>query len=71
MGKEKIKKVIESYEKEIEKTKIDLNLDKKKFISELKGGLGNKMMDYNTYVKKSPSKLTLFFRKIKKIFKYL
>lgn len=66
-----VNRVLEAYKKEIRKSHIDNEIEKQKFVKQLKNGLGDKLSDINTYIKKEPS----FFEKIKikisKFFKYL
>jgi hypothetical protein len=72
MEKDKdLNKVLEAYKRELHKSHIDSEIQKQKFANQLKNGLGDKISDINTYIKKEPS----FFKKIKtkitKFFKYI
>lgn len=54
-----------------EKNEKDIELEKEKFIKLIKNGLGEKMLDINTYVKKEPSFYQRLKSKLKKIITYL
>ncbi len=66
-----INKVLEAYKKELRKDHMEIEVHKQKFVRQLKNGLGDKLSDINTYIKKEPS----FFQKIKiklsKFFRYI
>jgi hypothetical protein len=63
-----LKREISLYKREINKDMVEVNVDKKKFINEIvTGGLGQRLNDYNSYHKKSPSKWKIFLTKLKHI----
>ena len=66
-----INRVLDAYKKEIRKAHIDNEIEKQKFARELKNGLGEKLLDINTYIKKEPSIFQKIKRKMLKIFKYI
>lgn len=59
------------YEREIKKDELEIERHKINFIKEIKGGLGEKINDINSYVKKEPSKWDKFKSFIIKVFKYI
>jgi hypothetical protein len=66
-----INRVLDAYKKEIRKSHIDNEIEKQKFVRELKNGLGEKLLDINTYIKKEPSVFHKIKSKILKFFKYI
>jgi hypothetical protein len=71
MEDKNIKKAIDVYEREIKKDVMEVEIDKNKFINQIKNGLGDKINDINTYIKKEPSTFEKLKRKIKNFFKYI
>jgi hypothetical protein len=71
MEDKNIKKAIDVYEREIKKDVMEVEIDKNKFINQIKNGLGNKINDINTYIKKEPSTYEKLKSKIKNFFKYI
>jgi hypothetical protein len=71
MEDKNIKKAIEVYEREIRKDVMEVEIDKNKFINQIKNGLGDKINDINTYIKKEPSTFEKLKNKIKNFFKYI
>jgi hypothetical protein len=71
MEDKNIKKAIDVYEREIKKDVMEVEIDKNKFINQIKNGLGDKINDINTYIKKEPSTFEKLKSKIKNIFKYI
>jgi hypothetical protein len=71
MEDKNIKKAIEVYEREIKKDVMEVEIDKNKFIKQIKNGLGDKINDINTYIKKEPSTFEKLKSKIKNFFKYI
>jgi hypothetical protein len=71
MEDKNIKKAIDVYEREIKKDVMEVEIDKNKFIKQIKNGLGDKINDINTYIKKEPSTFEKLKRKIKNFFKYI
>ena len=71
MEDKNIKKAIDVYEREIKKDVMEVEIDKNKFINQIKNGLGNKINDINTYIKKEPSAFEKLKSKIKNFFKYI
>lgn len=59
------------YEKEITKDMAEIAKEKQKFISEIKGGLGNEIKNINNYIKKEPSWFDRIKIRLSNIFKYL
>jgi hypothetical protein len=66
-----LKRLNESFNRELNKDLYLLNLEKEKFINQIKNGLGDKLSDYNTYIKRQPTFLTRIKNKIIKLFKYI
>lgn len=61
---ERVRKV---YDSEIKKDLREVEFEKQRFINEVKNGLGKKINDFETYVKKEPNyfqKLKIKFKKI-------
>jgi hypothetical protein len=50
---------------------MEVEIDKNKFINQIKNGLGDKINDINTYIKKEPSTFEKLKNKIKIFFKYI
>lgn len=71
MEDKNIKKAIDVYEREIKKDVMEVEIDKNKFINQIKNGLGDKINDINTYIKKEPSTFEKLKNKIKNFFKYI
>ena len=71
MDDKNIKKAIDVYEREIRKDVMEVEIDKNKFINQIKNGLGDKINDINTYIKKEPSTFEKLKNKIKNFFKYI
>jgi hypothetical protein len=71
MEDKNIKKAIDVYEREIKKDVMEVEIDKNKFINQIKNGLGDKINDINTYIKKEPSTFEKLKSKIKNFFKYI
>ena len=71
MEDKNIKKAIDVYEREIKKDVMEVEIDKNKFINQIKNGLGDKINDINTYIKKEPSTFEKLKNKIKIFFKYI
>ena len=71
MEDKNIKKAIDVYEREIKKDVMEVEIDKNKFINQIKNGLGNKINDINTSIKKEPSTFEKLKSKIKNFFKYI
>ena len=71
MEDKNIKKAIDVYEREIRKDVMEVEIDKNKFINQIKNGLGDKINDINTYIKKEPSTFEKLKSKIKNFFKYI
>jgi hypothetical protein len=66
-----LKRVLDAYEREIRKDHIENEIEKQKFARQLKNGLGDKLTDFNTYIKKEPSTIQKIKTKIAKFFKYI
>jgi hypothetical protein len=71
MEDKNIKKAIDVYEREIRKDVMEVEIDKNKFINQIKNGLGDKINDINTYIKKEPTTFEKLKNKIKNFFKYI
>lgn len=63
--------ILKSYNKEIEKDRIDIELKKEEFAKKIKNGLGDVLNDVNYYVKKEPTFAQKLKTKIFKFFRYL
>ena len=66
-----IQKYLDAYDREIRKDYIEIEIEKQKFTKQIKGGLGNKILDYNTYIKKEPSFFQKFKTKVKRFLRYI
>lgn len=66
-----IDRVYSVYEQQIKKDNEFIEKEKYKFIYEVKNGLGKKLSDVNSYIKKDPSIFQKIKNKIIKIFRYL
>lgn len=64
-------RLYKAYYRELQKDKIETLIEKKKFINEVKGGLGREMKQLDTYIKKEPSKFKKFISFFTNLFKYL
>jgi predicted N-formylglutamate amidohydrolase len=72
MEKEKdLNRVLEAYQREIRKDHINNEIEKQKFARQLKNGLGDKLSDINTYIKKEPSIFEKIKTRLSKFFKYI
>ena len=71
MENKNIEKAIKVYEKEVWKDQIEIETEKENFAKVIKSGLGDKINDYNTYIKPEPSFLQKLKTKINKVFKYI
>jgi predicted N-formylglutamate amidohydrolase len=72
MEKEKdLNRVLEAYQREIRKDHINNEIEKQKFARQLKNGLGDKLSDINTYIKKEPSIFEKIKTRLSKFFKYV
>jgi|688.fasta_scaffold326270_3 glycine cleavage system H lipoate-binding protein len=66
-----IQKYLDAFDKEIRKDHIENEIEKQKFAKQMKSGLGEKISDYNTYIKKEPSFLQKFKTKLRRFFRYI
>jgi hypothetical protein len=71
MNDKELEKYLEVYKREIQKDNISNEIEKQKLIRELKNGLGEKLLDVNTFIKKEPSFLQKIKLKMSKFFKYI
>ncbi len=60
-----------SYEREIKKDELEIERHKINFIKEIKGGLGDRINDINSYVKKEPSKWEKVKSFMVKVFRHI
>lgn len=70
-NQKEIQRYLYAYDKEIRKDHIETEIEKQKFAKQIKNGLGKKISDYNTYIKKEPSFLQKFKTKIRRFFRYI
>ena len=70
-NQKEIQKYLDAYDKEIRKDHIEVEIEKQKFVKQMKNGLGEKISDYNTYIKKEPSFLQKFKTKLRRFFRYI
>lgn len=66
-----IEKAIDAYNRELRKDHIDVEIEKNKFVKEIKGGLGERLIDYRSYIKREPSAFQKIKTKIKRFFRYI
>ena len=66
-----LKKALEIYERELKRDRMEIDAEKKKFADKIKNGLGDKINDFNTYIKQEPSLAFKIREKIKRFFKYI
>lgn len=66
-----LNRVLEAYKREIHKDHIENEIEKQKFARQLKNGLGEKLSDVNTYIKKEPSIFKKIKTKLSKFFRYI
>lgn len=64
-------RLLDAYNRELRKDYIENEVAKQKFAKQLKNGLGEKLSDINTYIKKEPSFYEKIKMKISRFFKYL
>ena len=57
----------ELFKREIKRDLDDIKYDKTKFIQEIKNGLGDKINDFNTYIKPEPTLFQKMKQKVSKI----
>jgi hypothetical protein len=60
-----------SYKKEIEKDFVEINQHKKKYADLVRSTLGSEINDFNSYIKKEPSRWVKFKNFISKVFKHI
>lgn len=60
-----------SYKKEIEKDFVEINQHKKKYADLVRSTLGSEINDFNSYIKKEPSRWAKFKNFISKVFKHI
>lgn len=60
-----------SFEKEISKDLSDIEKHKINYAKQVKNGLGEQINDFNSYIKKEPTRWMRFKNFISKIFKYI
>jgi glycine cleavage system H lipoate-binding protein len=70
-NQKEIQKYLDAYDKEIRKDHIEVEIEKQKFVKQMKNGLGEKISDYNTYIKKEPSFIQKFKTKLRRFFRYI
>lgn len=61
----------DDYEKEIEKDIKEIDINKNKFISVIKNGLGEQLNNFETYIKPESSRWDKIKNKVNKVFKSL
>lgn len=66
-----IEKAMDAYNREIRKDHIEVEIEKNKFVREIKGGLGERLIDYRSYIKREPSAFQKIKTKIKRFFRYI
>lgn len=66
-----LNRVLEAYKRELRKDHIENEIEKQKFARQLKNGLGEKLSDVNTYIKKEPSIFKKIKTKLSKFFRYI
>lgn len=66
-----LNRVLEAYNRELRKDHIENEIEKQKFARQLKNGLGEKLSDVNTYIKKEPSIFKKIKTKLSKFFRYI
>lgn len=60
-----------SFEKEISKDLVEIERHKIDYANQVKNGLGKKINDFNSYIKKEPSKWERFKNFVSKVFKHI
>ena len=60
-----------SFEKEINKDISDIEKHKTNYAKQVRNGLGKHINDFNSYIKKEPTRWMRFKNFISKIFRYL
>jgi hypothetical protein len=50
---------------------MEIEVGKEKFVRQLKNGLGDKLLDINSYIKKEPSVFQKIKIKLSKFFRYI
>jgi hypothetical protein len=60
-----------SFEKEISKDIIEIERHKADYANQVKNGLGRKINDFNSYIKKEPSRWERFKNFVSKVFKHI
>jgi hypothetical protein len=66
-----INKVLDAYKRELRKDHMEIEVGKEKFVRQLKNGLGDKLLDINSYIKKEPSVFQKIKIKLSKFFRYI
>jgi hypothetical protein len=64
-------RLIKTFESAVLKDQTEIEIQKKRFIEEIKSGLGKQMNDYTTYIKPEPTFKTKILNKLKKILRYI
>lgn len=59
-------KILDQYDKDIKRDLWEIDLDKRKFIDQVKSGLGEQMKNIENY-KKTPSRRKILWARLKKI----
>jgi hypothetical protein len=60
-----------SFEKEISKDLVEIERHKIDYANQVKNGLGKKINDFNSYIKKEPSRWERFKNFVSKVFKHI
>lgn len=71
MKNDNLDKLWQSVEIARRKDIIETEIDKQKFANLVKNGVGEKINDFNSYIKPKPSIISRIKAKILRIFKYL
>lgn len=60
-----------SFEKEISKDIFDIEKHKIDYANQVRNGLGNQINNFNSYIKKEPSRWQKFKNFVSKVFKHI
>lgn len=60
-----------SFEKEISKDIVEIERHKIDYANQVRNGLGSKINDFNSYIKKEPSRWERFKNFVSKVFKHI
>lgn len=60
-----------TFEKEIQKDRIEIEKHKSDYANQVRNGLGRKINDINSYIKQEPSRWQKFKNFVSKVFKHI